>query len=301
MRRVKMDAMKTSTLTHSLEPAPQALSEEQIEQFHRDGYLAFSDVFTPEEVAGARSALTELLQKLIADGYEHSGNFWTHVGGQFRVQFEKGYTPDISDPDLELKLRKFQRYVNQHPLLQSLECGGAVRNVVESLIGPSPIMFQDMALVKPPFIGREKPWHQDNAYFAVEPLSAVVGVWIALDDATVRNGCMHILPGGHLEGARKHVLESDCEIPREKIDESRIVPVEIPAGGAMFFAGMLPHQTPPNISPERRRALQWHYRAADSAIIPREEYNKLFSIYDEETGKIIPASCADAKRIKLGL
>jgi phytanoyl-CoA hydroxylase len=147
-----------------------------------------------------------------------------------------------------------------------------------------------MALVKPPFIGGEKPWHQDDAYFSVEPLDAVCGIWIALDEATEANGCMHVIPGAHRDGPRIHVHDRDCEIEAECLDLSRVVPVPLPPGGAMFFHGLLPHQTPPNQSPDRRRALQFHYRSRTSQIISKEEYSRLFA----ENGT--PASCAVATR-----
>jgi ectoine hydroxylase-related dioxygenase (phytanoyl-CoA dioxygenase family) len=150
-------------------------------------------------------------------------------------------------------------------------------------------MFQDMALVKPPFIGSEKPWHQDNAYFSVTPLDSVLGVWIALDEATAANGCMHVLRGGHQLGALRHFHGRDCEIMPQRVDESQALAVPLPPGGAMFFYGMLPHQTPPNSSPDRRRALQFHYRSASSQVVPRDEYDR---IYAEADGT--PASCAAA-------
>ena len=53
--------------------------------------------------------------------------------------------------------------------------------VVRRIIGEEPMLFQDMALLKPPRVGREKPWHQDHAYFDLELRTRVVGVWIALD------------------------------------------------------------------------------------------------------------------------
>ena len=67
------------------------------------------------------------------------------------------------------------------------------------------------------------------------------------------------------------------------------VPVELRAGGALFFAGMLPHMTPPNTSPDRRRALQFHYRSATSQIVNQAEYDR---VYAEADGT--PASCAAA-------
>jgi phytanoyl-CoA hydroxylase len=58
----------------------------------------------------------------------------------------------------------------------------------------------------------------------------------------------------------------------------------------MFFHGLLPHQTPPNQSPDRRRALQFHYRSRNSRIISKEEYSRIFA----KNGT--PASCAFAER-----
>ena len=81
--------------------------------------------------------------------------------------------------------------------------------VLEKILGEAPAMFQDMALIKPPRIGREKPWHQDHAYFDFPMGTRVVGVWIALDEATVENGCMRMLAGGHHDGPRLHFQRRD--------------------------------------------------------------------------------------------
>src|SRR5262249_49468056 len=122
------------------------------------------------------------------------------------------------------------------------------------------------------------------------PLNCVVGVWIALDWATIENGCMHVLSGGHKVGPLRHHHTFDCEIMGGRVDSSKAVPVELPPGGAMFFHGLLPHQTPPNASADRRRALQFHYRSAQSTIIDRNSYDKIFC---ESDGT--PASCAAAR------
>ncbi|MEO6053881.1 MAG: phytanoyl-CoA dioxygenase family protein, partial [Chthoniobacterales bacterium] len=163
---------------------------------------------------------------------------------------------------------------------------GSIMRTVASLIGPNPIHFQDMALIKPALVGTEKPWHQDDAYFSISPLDAVVGVWIALDDAKIENGCMHVIAQGHKNGALRHFHDRDCEIMPDRIDPSKIIPVPIPAGGAMFFSGLIPHETPPNKSDYRRRAMQFHFRAATSQIVDEETYNRMFVEADGS-----PASC----------
>ncbi len=274
---------------------PTKLAPEQIAQYQNDGYLAFVDVLTPEEVQDARDAISTLVQSVAGDPkVQKKGSFWIPDGKKFGVQFEAAYVPDnANDADIELKVRKLMWYVDEHPHFVLLgRHHPKVHGVLQSLIGAEPILYQDMALVKPPFIGSEKPWHQDNAYFSVTPLEAICGVWIALDDATVENGCMHTIPGSHKWGALRHHHDRDCEIVPDRLAaQNDIVPVELPAGGAMFFSGMLPHQTPPNTSPDRRRALQFHYRAADSIIHTGEEYFKIFAEADGS-----PASCEAARQ-----
>lgn len=261
-------------------PCPTVLSTEQRAEYACEGYVAFDAVLTAAEVEEARAALSRLvrLKAERAPGL-----------GRLMVQFESGVDAAAAD---ELKVRKLMWFCEADPFLHGLAHGHPrIGGIVESLLGAGPILFQDMALIKPPLIGREKPWHQDNAYFSVAPLDSVLGVWIALDDATVANGCMHVLAGGHKQGPRRHHHTFDCEIVPERRDPARAVAVEIPAGGAMFFAGMLPHQTPANRSPERRRALQFHYRGANSQLVSRAEYDK---IYAEADGT--PASCAAVYR-----
>jgi phytanoyl-CoA hydroxylase len=282
--------------TLSFPSCPATLSDEQIQQYWRDGFLAFTDVLSASEVEETRAAISELVQRVAqCENPEKKGPFWTLPGTRFGIQFEPGYEPQVDDPDMELKIRKLMWYCEQHPRLNDfVERHPKVQGVLSSILGENPILFQDMALIKPPFIGSEKPWHQDDAYFAVTPLDMVCGVWIALDEATAENGCMHVLPGDHLKGPLKHHHDRDCEIMPDRLEkagaQTRAVPIPLPPGGALFFSGLLPHQTPPNTSSERRRAVQWHYRAAHTQSIAREEYDKLFCEADGT-----PASCASSR------
>lgn len=279
-------------MTIPLEPCPASLSAEQVEAFRRDGFLAFRDVLTPEETVGACEALTQLVRRVARETSDRSGTFWMQPGSRLFLQFESEVQEGADEDTIELQVRKLMYFADEHPHLGYLAGGHPnIIAVVEGLLGAKARLFQDLALVKPPFIGSEKPWHQDNAYFSIAPLDAVCGVWIALDDATVENGCMHVLPGCHRE-VRKHIHDRDCEIPAAALPLDRVQAIEIPAGGALFFAGMLPHQTPPNTSPHRRRALQFHFRSARSRVLPRKKYDTLFREYNGMTGERVPASCA---------
>lgn len=285
--------MATATLT-DYPSCPAKLSDDLIEQYERDGYIAFQDVLSPEEVARARAELSRLVRTVTPEpdpSVAGSSSLVWRSATNCRVQFEKGHEPTgLDDPELDLKVRKFYTFLDSSEFLHYLAHEHPrIQGVLEGLIGPNPIQFQNMALVKPPFQGTEKPWHQDDAYFRVTPLEAICGCWIALDDAAPENGCMHVLPGWHKKGPLLHYHGRDCEIVEDRLQTEEVVPVPLRAGGAMFFSGVLPHQTPANQSPHRRRAIQYHYRAADSVMATREEYDRVFAEADGT-----PASCAAA-------
>ena len=64
--------------------------------------------------------------------------------------------------------------------------------------GPDLILWGATLFGKPAGTGKETPWHQDGDYYPIEPLETV-SAWIAIDDATVENGCMRYIPGSHKE------------------------------------------------------------------------------------------------------
>ncbi|BCM91503.1 hypothetical protein IAD21_03376 [Abditibacteriota bacterium] len=265
-----------------------------VERFEREGFLAVEDVFTPAEVEEAKAELSALVEglrdskRVLRNSY---GEVWRDETSSVMIQFERGENPLCSDdPDLELRVRKFHDFVGVAPHLTFLACSHPrMKAILDELVGQNAIMLQNMALVKPPG-GIVKPPHQDNAYFKVAPLEAVVGVWIALDDAEVENGCMHFWPGRH-RAALRHFHGSDCEIVHDRLHLEDAVPAPLRAGGALFFSGLSPHWTPANSSALRRRALQFHYRSADSRLVKDEEYDALFI---EPDGT--PASCSAASR-----
>ena len=282
-----MNAILNSTFGE-IKPCPKVLTDDLIVQFQSQGFLAFSDVLSPAEVEASRAALSQLTHDLVAtpkgrylpakDKSVYGAATYQSQDGGVSMTLERGFDPAGQTPEeIEMKVRKYWGFVREAEIFQRMVSPGSrLHGVVGSLLGPDSILFQEMALVKPPLIGSEKPWHQDNAYFSYAPLDAILGVWIALDDATAENGCMHTIPGGHTAGAFRHHHGTDCEIDRGLLEIERAVPVPVPAGGAMFFYGLLPHQTPPNFSPGRRRALQFHFRGAQTQKLDDAGYDTVF-------------------------
>ncbi len=97
-----------------------------------------------------------------------------------------------TEPEAGTALRKVFGYREQDPRLAAITDHPRLAAWMADLLGPDAQCFQDMALLKPARVGSEKPWHQDAAYFDVLPADGVAGVWLALDPATVDNGCMQV-------------------------------------------------------------------------------------------------------------
>lgn len=240
------------------------LSDADAEQFADLGYLAVRQVLAPAEVA---EVLGGLAQVLVAPG-ESVVEYEAWAAD--RVESASG------DERMDL-IRKFMSFIQEDHRLTALARHPSILAVVRRLCGSEDVtMMQDMALLKPPGGGREKPWHQDNAYFTLEPGTPIVGVWIALDEATADNGCMHVMPGTHREGPVVHFKRRDWQVCDDDVDRSRDTMIPLPPGGALFFHGLLQHGTPANRTTRRRRAVQLHYVPAGTPNIPDQRRLDIF-------------------------
>lgn len=226
-----------------------AIGEAEIEAFHRDGYLAIENAFTPDEVAAARAGLDDLMRGRNPDFK--------------KVMYEnvaRDKIDSMSEDERAASVRKLFDFTDYDARLGELVTHARMTKVLSTLMrGGVPKLFQSMALLKPPRIGREKPWHQDQAYFDYPVDTPVVGAWIALDEVTPENGCMHVVPGAHRAGPQIHFKVRDWQICDTEMRHQRVVAVPLKPGGCLLFSGLLPHGTPTNRSPKPRWSLQYHY------------------------------------------
>lgn len=184
------------------------------------------------------------------DGKSAKGGFTLGQSGQ--------QLPPL-DPSLRAGyVRKLMGFVEHNPGLKALAAHPGIIQLVTSLIGAPPRLFQEMALIKPPG-GREKPWHQDQAYFNLPLNTPVLGIWFPFGDTTPANGCMHVLKGAHRLGPRPHFKRRDWQICDTDVEMEPRLAVPMEAGDVLFFDGKLPHGTPINQTDERRWAVQYHY------------------------------------------
>lgn len=236
------------------------LSADQLATFARDGYLVIPNLFTPADVTAINGNLSRLVRESDDQG--------RHPAPGVSVQFESGRSVAGLGPEQrELAVRKFFQFAPADPFFWTTARDRRIVAILDDLLGPGARLMQSMALVKPPEIGSPKDWHQDVPYFPITPADRCIGIWAAMDDATLENGCMQVVPGSHRLGPVEHIQgPTGWRLPEERVSGFRrdVVPLPVPAGSALVFSACLFHFTDQNRSAKRRRAIQYHYVSADT-------------------------------------
>jgi ectoine hydroxylase-related dioxygenase (phytanoyl-CoA dioxygenase family) len=112
-----------------------------------------------------------------------------------------------------------------------------------------------------------QPWHQDSYYFPFRPARPIVGLWLAVTEATLENGCLHVLPGSHAEPVHEHIPDRRpganygyMEIVDHDMDGQ--VPTLLQPGDLLVFDSHLMHRSTDNVSDGIRAAMVFHVAAA---------------------------------------
>lgn len=149
-------------------------------------------------------------------------------------------------------------------------------SVLTSIVSANVKCMQSMLFVKGPGKAGQS-WHQDEFYIPTRDRS-LVGAWIAIDDATVDNGCLWIIPGrpGYMMPRIKNESTEYADV--DTIDttpfQNDIIPVEVKAGSVVFFNGYILHSSKRNKTDCFRTALVNHYMSAES-MLPWDQDGKL--------------------------
>lgn len=150
------------------------------------------------------------------------------------------------------------------PWSHALAARPEILDVVEDLIGPDILLFASKFWIKPARTGRFVSWHQDSAYFGLDP-HELAAVWIALTDSNPANGCVRVIPGSHREAAHWHreTPDDDNLLGRgqtiEGLDESRAVDLELREGEFSIHHERTVHGSLPNRTDGPRIGLALFY------------------------------------------
>ena len=155
--------------------------------------------------------------------------------------------------------------LHRDSVFAELAHSAAVTDLLVDLVGPALDCFLSQFIFKNPGAWGQ-PWHQDSYYFPFDPPRPIVGVWLACTEATLENGCLHVLPGSHREPVHDHVQDRRpganygyVEIVDH--DMAAAEPVLMDAGDLLLFDSHLMHRSTDNDSDGRRAAMVFHYTA----------------------------------------
>ena len=218
------------------------LSPEEVEAYQRDGHLIPRHRLPPELLA----RLGRCIETLIAEN------------------------PDIRPEQLVGAHVRRNADTGVRGVGELLDCASHpdILDVVEQIMGPDLILWGSQVFSKPAGDGLAIPWHQDGQYWPVRPLRTVT-VWIAIDAATVENGCMRVIPGTHRQGLMPHESTDDPALALNQglsaaVDEARAVDVELEPGQFSLHDAMLVHGSNANRSGHRRCGYAIRYMPATS-------------------------------------
>jgi phytanoyl-CoA hydroxylase len=258
VRIAAMLARMTSTLrtaSRAARHAPVVTNDQLLKQFDRDGYAVLTGALSAAEVAELNAEALRIYR-----------------GGAGPV---RGLEPGTAGEPDDVVIRRYLCIHHPHkvsPVIRSTLAHPRIVDALTALIGPNVKAMQSMLFTK----GEGKPgqaWHQDE-YFIPTRDRSLTAAWIALDDATIENGCLWALPGSHRQGIiypdREHNdARFDCAIEAFAFPygDEDAVPLEVPAGSVILFDGYLLHRSLPNTGRHGlRRALVNHYMSAESLL-----------------------------------
>ena len=216
-------------------------------RYWRDGWVIVEGVFPTDEV--------DRIARLAVDVSE------TQIDPDDSYSTDASADGAITAPrkvDLPFVIESEFRPFVLHPNLQSL---------LETLIGCPPRLFGDQIMMKPPRVGSEKQYHQDNYYFRLAPDDHVITAWIALDDVDEENGCLRYIDGSHRDGLLPHTpvpgAPHNLSPPADQIDLSKESLAIVGKGGVVFHHGLALHASHPNRSDRWRRGYATHWVGPD--------------------------------------
>lgn len=232
-----------------------SLTPQQQAFYENNGYLVIENLVSRSALEELRGRVSEICEE-VAERREAAV-----AGKRVNSMVEPG-AATAAKPSL----RKLTELAVTDPFFRGVAGDARILDIISALSGGGRgvALYSDQVFLKPAFCGSAKPLHQDNSYFKVAPHHAGLTCWLALDDATVENGCMHYIPGSHKRGMIPHKSIPQTPHLTPEGEQGAEVAVPIPAGAAIFHHLLVLHSSKANSSAHSRRAWALHYANTDT-------------------------------------
>ncbi|KAK8444348.1 hypothetical protein SEVIR_9G121500v4 [Setaria viridis] len=238
-------------------PPAGSLTADQLSFFETNGYLVMDSFSSEEEVREMRDRMAELVAGF--DG-ANTSVFSTKDHPQLKDDYffksaenisfffeEKAYGDDgCLKQAKELSINKVGHALHElDPVFKKFCSSKSIASLFSSLGYKRPAVMQSMYIFKQPGIGGEVVPHQDSTFLYTEPRTCT-GLWLALEDATINNGCLWAIPGSHKKGLVRRMIRDEngthFDRPSPSYDQKEFVPLEVKSGALVVIHGDLIHQ-----------------------------------------------------------
>jgi len=244
---------------------PFRLSGEELNGLNENGYVVRRGVFTRGECAAMAEGVEQLERDLLS-----AKRRTKHTAGSYLFELQREFGTIVKwEPDFPEVVQGVEPFAHISPVLDKWARDPRLWNPSKDVIGQDAIdLFTEKLTMKRAHTGGTIVLHQDYPYW--RPMTKVahkiMTALIYLDDATMANGCLEVVPGSHRDGMVPERITNEGfganEMDPARYDTGALIPVEAPAGTVVFFGGFLVHRSLPNRSAQDRRALLYSYQPA---------------------------------------
>uniref|UniRef100_A0A8C9DRY9 Phytanoyl-CoA dioxygenase domain-containing protein 1 n=1 Tax=Prolemur simus TaxID=1328070 RepID=A0A8C9DRY9_PROSS len=265
-------------------------------QFQEDGFLVLEGFLSADECVAMQQRIGEIVAKMDVPLHcrtefstqeeeqiraQGSTDYFLSSGDKIRFFFEKGVFDKKGNflVPPEKSVNKIG-HGKQGPGGAGSVTSAPLQALARSLGLQMPVVVQSMYIFKQPHLGGEVTPHQDATFLYTEPLGRVLGIWLALEDATLENGCLWFIPGSHTSGVSRRMVRAPAGSAsgisflgsEPDRDNSLFVPTPVRRGALVLIHGEVVHKSEQNLSARSRQAYTFHLMDTSGTVWSPENW-----------------------------